>query len=694
MAPARSSAAPRMTSAISISRANITCRSKPVVLAARRRRRQHSQSITKPITEDRCTITIRDSSTGLDVDEAKKRAIAEIEKLGAGTGTIAYRLRDWGVSRQRYWGCPIPVIHCETCGVVPVPEKDLPVVLPEDVTFDKPGNPLDHHPTWKNVSCPQCGKAARRETDTCDTFVDSSWYFARYCSATDTTQPVDRKAADYWLPVDQYVGGVEHAILHLLYARFFTRAMKQTGHVGIDEPFTGLFTQGMVCHESYKGRAGQWLYPEEVRKNPDGSAVKIADNSAGHRLPRREDEQIEKQCRRSRQDHLRLRRRHRAAFHAVRQPARARSGMDGCRRRRGVALHQPFVENGRRCRRPHCPPVPRMKNAEKIRRIIHRTIAQVSEAYERFHFNGAVAKIRELSNALDELDAQNPQESGLFREGVEVLTATDRANAASYCRRNVGCARPQKNADRNPVAESRSRDVDRQHGDDCGAGQRQTARDDHFAARHACGGSRSGGLGRRGRQTRARQQAAQKSHRRSQSRRQCSGMMKTSRLSLALALLLLSACGFRPVYGTHTTEDGVSVSSDLNSVAIDSIADRNGQMLRNDLIDRMYGKNRPAQPLYTLTVKVTSSEQDLGILANATSTRSMLNMYGDFVLTDEFGKTVLKGSAHSVASFDLLDQMYATVASREDANERTIHEVGEQIVNRVSLYFSERKKQQ
>ncbi|MGB9153047.1 MAG: LPS assembly lipoprotein LptE [Alphaproteobacteria bacterium] len=171
-------------------------------------------------------------------------------------------------------------------------------------------------------------------------------------------------------------------------------------------------------------------------------------------------------------------------------------------------------------------------------------------------------------------------------------------------------------------------------------------------------------------------------------------MMKTSRLSLALALLLLSACGFRPVYGTHTTEDGVSVSSDLNSVAIDSIADRNGQMLRNDLIDRMYGKNRPAQPLYTLTVKVTSSEQDLGILANATSTRSMLNMYGDFVLTDEFGKTVLKGSAHSVASFDLLDQMYATVASREDANERTIHEVGEQIVNRVSLYFSERKKQQ
>ncbi len=188
---------------------------------------------------------------GLSVEEAKIDAIAQIENRSAGQGTVLYRLRDWGISRQRYWGCPIPVIHCEKCGVVPVPEKDLPVKLPEDVSFDQPGNPLDLHPTWKNVNCPKCGAPARRETDTCDTFVDSSWYFARYCSAHDEKEPVARFAADYWLPVDQYVGGVEHAILHLLYARFFTRAMRETGHLGIEEPFAGLFTQGMVTHESY-----------------------------------------------------------------------------------------------------------------------------------------------------------------------------------------------------------------------------------------------------------------------------------------------------------------------------------------------------------------------------------------------------------------------------------------------------------
>src|SRR5262249_30641345 len=151
----------------------------------------------------------------------------------------------WGISRQRYWGCPIPMIHCGACGIVPVPEKDLPVLLPDDVTFDKPGNPLDRHPTWKQVNCPSCGKPALRETDTCDTFVDSAWYFPRFCSPRADT-PVIRGEVDYWLPVDQYIGGVEHAILHLLYSRFFTRAMKRTGHAGIDEPFAGLFTQGMV----------------------------------------------------------------------------------------------------------------------------------------------------------------------------------------------------------------------------------------------------------------------------------------------------------------------------------------------------------------------------------------------------------------------------------------------------------------
>ncbi|HBR26439.1 MAG TPA: leucine--tRNA ligase, partial [Rhizobiales bacterium] len=213
---------------------------------------------------------------GLTVDAAKER-IAEALATRTAKGKpvaerrVQYRLRDWGISRQRYWGCPIPMIHCEVCGIVPVPEQDLPVTLPDDVTFDVPGNPLDRHPTWKHVSCPQCGGPAVRETDTMDTFVDSSWYFARFCSPR-ASEPTDSNAVGYWLPVDQYIGGVEHAILHLLYARFFTRAMHRTGHVAIDEPFRGLFTQGMVTHETYKDAHGKWVLPEEVSLR-DGRAV-------------------------------------------------------------------------------------------------------------------------------------------------------------------------------------------------------------------------------------------------------------------------------------------------------------------------------------------------------------------------------------------------------------------------------------
>jgi leucyl-tRNA synthetase len=184
---------------------------------------------------------------------------------------VNFRLRDWGISRQRYWGCPIPVIHCEKCGIVPVPAEDLPVRLPDDVTFDKPGNPLDRHPTWKNVACPQCGSGARRETDTMDTFVDSSWYFARFTDPWIKSAPTDRKMVDAWLPVDQYIGGIEHAILHLLYSRFFTRAMKATGHVGLDEPFAGLFTQGMVVHETYRTQSGDWVEPADVKFETEGA---------------------------------------------------------------------------------------------------------------------------------------------------------------------------------------------------------------------------------------------------------------------------------------------------------------------------------------------------------------------------------------------------------------------------------------
>jgi|CXWL01.1.fsa_nt_gi leucyl-tRNA synthetase len=209
-----------------------------------------------PFTDDGIAYNSR-FLDGLGSREAIARAIDELVKRSAGEGTTQYRLRDWGVSRQRYWGCPIPAIHCESCGVVPVPKESLPIALPDDVTFDKnqPGNPLDRHPTWRNTSCPKCGGKGLRETDTLDTFVDSSWYFARFTDAHNEAEPFDKKLAAYWLPVDQYVGGVEHAVLHLLYARFFTRAMRDCGFLdGVPngEPFASLFTQGMVVHDTYR----------------------------------------------------------------------------------------------------------------------------------------------------------------------------------------------------------------------------------------------------------------------------------------------------------------------------------------------------------------------------------------------------------------------------------------------------------
>ncbi len=207
---------------------------------------------------------------GKTADDAKAEMIDRAEAEGWGERMVNFRLRDWGVSRQRYWGTPIPFVHCDDCGVVPVPSEDLPVKLPEDVSFDKPGNPLEHHPTWKNTVCPNCGKPAVRETDTMDTFVDSSWYFLRFCTP-DADEPFTADVVNEWLPVNQYIGGVEHAILHLLYARFFTRALKHVGRTTVEEPFEGLFTQGMVNHVTYKDSEGEWVFPEHVRTREDGS---------------------------------------------------------------------------------------------------------------------------------------------------------------------------------------------------------------------------------------------------------------------------------------------------------------------------------------------------------------------------------------------------------------------------------------
>ncbi|WP_297322539.1 leucine--tRNA ligase [uncultured Bartonella sp.] len=340
---------------------------------------------------------------------------------------VQFRLRDWGISRQRYWGCPIPVIHCDVCGVVPVPKADLPVRLPDDVTFDKPGNPLDHHPTWKIVKCPHCGKTARRETDTMDTFVDSSWYYARFTAPWEN-EPTDRKAIKKWLPVDQYIGGIEHAILHLLYSRFFMRAMKLTGHVNVDEPFKGLFTQGMVVHETYHNKNG-WVAPADIRieeKNGVRNATLLADGSPV------EIGSIEKMSKSKKNvvdpddiissygaDTARL-------FMLSDSPPErdviwTEAGAEGAHR---------FVQ---RVWRLICtsadilasvkPQAGKQGAALEISKAAHRTLAKVADDIEKLAFNRAVARLYELMNiiapALQSIESADDETKAALRQAVD-----------------------------------------------------------------------------------------------------------------------------------------------------------------------------------------------------------------------------------------------------------------------------------
>jgi leucyl-tRNA synthetase len=333
---------------------------------------------------------------GMGSEEAKSAIVARAESGGWGVGTTVYRLRDWGVSRQRYWGTPIPIIHCEGCGPVAVPKDQLPVVLPDDVSFDIPGNPLDRHPTWKHVDCPKCGKPARRETDTLDTFVDSSWYFIRFASQPKD-QPFDRKVAEQWLPVGQYIGGVEHAILHLLYARFWTRALKHIGRLDIAEPFTGLFTQGMVTHETYfvedeeSGRV-TWFAPEEIDRRENG--VFLKDGGPQIRLGR-----VEKMSKSKKNTVDPAPILYHYGADAVRwfmlsdsPPERdlpwSVSGIEGCARFVQRLWRATAVQGG--------------EGADAaLTRKTHQTIAGVAEDVEALSFNKAVAKLYELVGAVE-----------------------------------------------------------------------------------------------------------------------------------------------------------------------------------------------------------------------------------------------------------------------------------------------------
>ena len=329
---------------------------------------------------------------GLTTEQAIAEVIRRAEVAGWGKGTIQYRLRDWGVSRQRYWGTPIPIIHCPSCGPVPVPKDELPVVLPEDVDFETPGNPLDRHPTWKHVACPSCGEAAVRETDTLDTFVDSSWYFIRFASQPKD-RPFDRAEAEKWLPVGQYIGGVEHAILHLLYARFWTRALQRLGELDFAEPFRGLFTQGMVTHETYRAGDGSWLSPDEVKRDGD-DWVHI--ESGQPVTPGR----IEKMSKSKRNT-------------VDPEPILAKYGADAVRwfmlsdspPERDLEWSEAGIEGASRFTQR----IWRLASAnseatgddEALRRKLHRTIAAVGAAIDGLAFNKAVAQLYELVNAIE-----------------------------------------------------------------------------------------------------------------------------------------------------------------------------------------------------------------------------------------------------------------------------------------------------
>lgn len=342
-----------------------------------------------------------------------------------------FRLRDWGISRQRYWGCPIPMIHCDACGVVPVPKADLPVKLPDDVTFDRPGNPLDRHETWKAVKCPQCGKAARRETDTMDTFVDSSWYYTRFTAPWEN-EPTDKKAADQWLPVDQYIGGIEHAILHLLYSRFFTRAMKVTGHVNVDEPFKGLFTQGMVVHETYRDANG-WVSPAEIliEDNDGQRTAKLLTNGSDVTIGSIEKMSKSKKNVVDPDDIISSYGADTARWFMLSDSPPERdviwteSGVEGAHR--FVQRVWRFIAGSADTLRDIAPKPATTGCAGDLSKAAHRTLASVADDIEKLAFNRGVARLYELLNTLapvlQSIETADGEMKAAAREAVNFFVA-------------------------------------------------------------------------------------------------------------------------------------------------------------------------------------------------------------------------------------------------------------------------------
>lgn len=363
------------------------------------------------------TLFNSDFLNGLSTNEAIKVAIDKIESMNCGKRCVTYRLRDWGVSRQRYWGCPIPIVHCPQCGAIPEKEENLPLRLPEDITIGGQGNPLDQHPSWKHTGCPKCGNNAIRETDTLDTFVDSAWYFVRFAG-------LDKEERDYWLPVDQYVGGVEHAVLHLLYARFFTRALREIGEVSLPsgEPFAGLFTQGMVTHQTYRSSVDRrWLFPHEVSQLESGEWIKAGTNE------KVELGGVEKMSKSKKNtvdpdaivaeygaDTAKL-------FVLSDSPPErdvewSKAGVDGAARfqQRVWSLFQ---------NTPPAKSTPEdSKEAMELRRYSHKAVLAITKAIDEFRFNSGIASLYEWVNTLKKREKRQNQTPGAMHESLSMFT--------------------------------------------------------------------------------------------------------------------------------------------------------------------------------------------------------------------------------------------------------------------------------
>jgi leucyl-tRNA synthetase len=379
---------------------------------------------------------------GMTVEQAKAEVASRLEKDGIGERTVNYRLRDWLVSRQRPWGCPIPMIHCEACGVVPVPKDQLPVRLPDVINFNVKGNPLDADTVWKTVTCPACKGKAVRDTDTLDTFADSSWYFARFTNPASDT-PVDKQAADYWLPVDQYIGGIEHAILHLLYARYFTRAMSKLGMVEAAEPFAGLFTQGMVCHETYKDAGGNWVAADEIIKD-DGKAIRISDRremtiGPSEKMSKSKKNTIAPETIIAEYGADTIRWFMLSDTPPERDIEWTDAGAEGCWR--FVQRIWRLASESEGLPPPGTAVVANDETSKALRQAAHKAIAAVTEDLEHLRFNRAVAQLYTLANVIGGAEKADPSVRREALEAIVLLSAPMMPHLAEACWQALGHAK-------------------------------------------------------------------------------------------------------------------------------------------------------------------------------------------------------------------------------------------------------------